>query len=369
MIEEPAMMTESKQAETGQMKAIVRERFGSPDVLQLKEIEKPAPNDVRGVLVKVYASSVNPADRYDVNGMSFALRLVLPLFRMGVGVRRPKELQVGTDLAGTVEAVSSNVTQFKPGDEVYGVGFHGYAEYAVARENRVALKPKNRSFEESAAVPIAGFTALQALRNHGRIEPGKKVLINGAGGGVGTFAVQIAKAFGARVTAVTNSANLDMVRKLGADQVIDYTQEDYTKKGEAYDLIVEIGASHSISDYKRIMNPNGTFVLVGFKDKIVRRLLYFIIRSRFASRGDKKFTFFIAKSNHDDLVVLKDLIEQGDIIPVIDRSYPLTETAQAIRYFEEGRTRGKIVITRDHDTDKPAWSDSYTPPPGRGTSR
>jgi len=172
-------MTKSKQAETGQMKAIVRERFGSPDVLQLKEIEKPAPNDSRGVLVKVYASSVNPADRYDVNGMSLALRLVLPLFRMGVGVRRPKEPQVGTDLAGTVEAVSSNVTQFKPGDEVYGVGFHGYAEYAVARENRVALKPKNRSFEESAAVPIAGFTALQALRNHGHIEPGKKVLING----------------------------------------------------------------------------------------------------------------------------------------------------------------------------------------------
>jgi NADPH:quinone reductase-like Zn-dependent oxidoreductase len=188
------------------------------------------------------------------------------------------------------------------------------------------------------------------------------VLINGAGGGVGTFAVQIAKAFGARVTAVTNSANLDMVRKLGADQVIDYTQEDYTKKGEAYDLIVEIGASHSISDYKRIMNPNGTFVLVGFKDKIIRRLLYFIIRSRFASRGDKKFTFFIAKSNHDDLVVLKGLIEQGEIIPVIDRRYPLAETAQAIRYFEEGRTRGKIVITGDHGTDKPAWSDSYTPP-------
>ncbi|HEX9196956.1 MAG TPA: zinc-binding dehydrogenase, partial [Candidatus Bathyarchaeia archaeon] len=148
----------------------------------------------------------------------------------------------------------------------------------------------------------------------------------------------------------------------GADQVIDYTQEDYTKKGEAYDLIVEIGASHSISDYKRIMNPNGTFVLIGFKDKIVRRLLYFIIRSRFASRGDKKFTFFIAKSNHDDLVVLKDLIEQGDIIPVIDRRYPLAETAQAIRYFEEGRTRGKIVITGDHGTDKPARSDSYTPP-------
>src|SRR5207245_10363019 len=195
MTEEVTMITEPKQVEIGQMKAIVRERFGSPDVLELKQIEKPSPDDVRGVLVKVYVSSVNPADLYDVNGMTFALRLVLPLFRMSVGVRRPKERQVGTDIAGTVEAVSSNVTQFKPGDEVYGVGFHGYAEYAVARENRVALKPKNRSFEESAAVPIAGFTALQALRNHGHIERGKKVLINGAGGGVGTFTIQIDKSF------------------------------------------------------------------------------------------------------------------------------------------------------------------------------
>src|SRR5438046_4627019 len=271
------------------------------------------------------------------------------MFRMGRGLRRPKEAGVGSDIAGRVEAVSNNVTQFKPGDEVYGVCNAGYAEYGAARENKIALKPANRSFEESAAVPIAGFTALQALRDKGHVKPGQKVLINGAGGGVGTFAVQIAKAFGARVTAVTNSANLDMVRKLGADQVIDYTQEDYTKKGEAYDLIVEIGASHSISDYKRIMNPNGTFVLVGFKDKIVRRLLYFIIRSRFASRGDKKFTFFIAKSNHADLVVLKDLIERGEIIPVIDRRYPLTETAKPNRYIEEGRTRAKRVITGHND--------------------
>src|SRR5437667_734042 len=350
-------MTKSKQAETGQMKAIVRERFGSPDVLQLKEIEKPAPNDSRGVLVKVYASSVNPADRYDVNGMSLALRLVLPLFRMGVGVRRPKELQVGTDLAGTVEAVSSNVTQFKPGDEVYGVGFHGYAEYAVARENRVALKPENRSFEESAAVPIAGFTALQALRNHGHIKPGQKVLVNGAGGGVGTFAVQIAKSFGAEVTAVTNTGNLGMVRSLGADHVIDYTKEDYTKNGQRYDLIVDIGASHSISDYKRIMNPTSVFVLVGMKDKIIRRLLPFIIRARL-SRGDKKFTFFVAKSNQEDLVTLKELMEAGKMVPVIDRRYSLGETAEAVRYFEEGRTRGKIVITMDNN-DKPSRSASY----------
>jgi len=361
MIEEPAMITESKQAEPGQMKAIVRERFGSPDVLQLKEIEKPAPNDVRGVLVKVYASSVNPADRYDVNGMSFALRLVLPLFRMGVGVRRPKEPQVGTDLAGTVEAVSSNVTQFKPGDEVYGVGFHGYAEYAVARENRVALKPKNRSFEESAAVPIAGFTALQALRNHGRIEPGKKVLINGAGGGVGTFAVQIAKSFGAEVTAVTNTQNLDMARSLGADHVIDYTKEDFTKNEQRYDLICDIASAHSPSSYKRILNPNGICVIVGFRDKVISRLIYFVIRKRF-STGDKKFKFFVAKSNQEDLDFMKELIEAGKITPVIDRRYQLSETPQAIKYLGEGKARGKIVITIADDqqpsrgpSGKEAW--------------
>src|SRR3989449_1177801 len=359
MIEEPAMMTESNQAEPGQMKAIVRERFGSPDVLQLKEIEKPAPNDVRGVLVKVYASSVNPADRYDVNGMTFALRLVLPLFRMSVGVRRPKERQVGTDIAGRVEAVNDNVTQFKPGDEVYGVGFHGYAEYAVAKENRLALKPANRSFEESAAVPIAGFTALQALRDHGHIKPGQKVLVNGAGGGVGTFAVQIAKSFGTEVAAVTNTKNLDMVRSLGADHVIDYTKEDFTKNGERYDLICDIAASHSISDYKRIMNPNGTCVIVGMRDKIVRRLLYFAIRRRLASRGDKKFVFFIAKPNQEDLVSLKKLMSAGKIVPVIDRRYTLRETAQAIRYLEDGQTRGKIIITVDHKDHNPAPSGSY----------
>ncbi len=347
MIEEPAIIAESKQVEKGLMKAIVRERFGSPDVLQLKEIEKPVPNDVRGVLVKIYASSVNPADRYDVNGMSFFLRLLLPLFRMGVGVRRPKERQVGTDIAGRVEAVSSNVTQFKPGDEVYGACIGGYAEYGTAKESRLALKPGNRSFEESAAVPIAGFTALQALRNHGHIKPGQKVLVNGAGGGVGTFAVQIAKSFGAEVTAVTNTANLDLVRSIGADHVIDYTKEDFTKRGQRYDLICDIASNHSISDYKRIMNPNGIFVLVGMKDKIIRRLLYFVIQKPLASRGDKKFVFFIAKSNQEDLVTLKELMEAGKIVPVIDTRYTLSETAQAIKHLEEGNVRGKVIITMD----------------------
>src|SRR6058998_488413 len=358
MIEEVPMIAESRQVEKGLMKAIVRDRYGSPDVLQLKEVEKPAPNDVRGLLVKIYASSVNPADRYDVRGPPFLIRLVLPLFRMGMGLRRPKEAGVGSDFAGRVEAVSNNVTQFKPGDEVYGVCNAGYAEYGTARESRIALKPANRSFEESAAVPIAGLTALQALRDHGHIKPGQKVLVNGAGGGVGTFAVQIAKSFGAEVTAVTNTGNLDLVRSLGADRVIDYTKEDFTKNGQRYDLIVDTASSHSISAYKRILNPNGTFVLVGMRDKIIRRLLSFIILARL-SRGDKKFLFFVAKGNQEDLVTLKELMESGKIVPVIDRRFSLGETAQAVRYFEEGRTRGKIVITVGHTDSKPTSADSY----------
>jgi NADPH:quinone reductase-like Zn-dependent oxidoreductase len=269
------------------------------------------------------------------------LRIVVTLRS---GLRKPKDPRLGSDFAGKVEAVSSSVTRFKPGDEVYGVCAGAYAEYATVKENRMALKPVNRSFEESAAVGIAGFTALQALRDHGHIQPGQKVLINGAGGGVGTYAVQIAKSFGAEVTAVTNVQNLDLVRKLGADHVVDYTKEDFTKSGQRYDLIVDIGAAHSISDYKRVMSPNATFVLVGMRDKILRRLLSFIVRSKL-SRGDKKFVFFVAKSNAEDLVVLKDLMEAGKIVPVIDRRYPLDETAQAMRYLIEGGARGKIVLT------------------------
>jgi NADPH:quinone reductase-like Zn-dependent oxidoreductase len=355
------MIAEPRPLEKGLMKVIVRERFGSPDVLQIKEVEKPAPNEVRGVLVKIYASSVNAADKHDMRGASLVIRLVAPLFRLSMGVRRPKEPGLGTDFAGVVEAVRKDVTEFKPGDEVYGVANAAYAEYGLARESRIALKPRNSSFEQSAAVPIAGFTALQALRDKGHVKPGQKVLINGAGGGVGTFAVQIAKAFGGEVTAVTNTGNLDMVRKLGADHVIDYTQEDFTKNGERYDLICDIAASHSISDYKRIMNPNGHCVIVGIREKIVRRLLYFMIRGRFLSRGDKKFVFFIAKSNQEDFVKLKELIEAGKVTPVIDRRYPLSETDQAMRYLEGGQARGKIVITVDHNNDRPALSESYVP--------
>ena len=349
MIDSTVTMQKKEKSST-LMKAVVRERYGSPDVLQIKEFEKPVPDDVRGVLVKIYASSVNPADRYEMTGgPNLLLRIVVTLRS---GLRRPKDPRLGNDFAGTVEAVNNNVTKFKPGDEVFGVCIGAYSEYGTAKENRIALKPENRSFEESAAVGIAGFTALQALRDHGHIQPGQKVLINGAGGGVGTFAVQIAKSFGAEVTAVTNAQNLDLVRKLGADHVVDYTKEDFTRNGQRYDLIVDIAAAHSISDYKRMMNSNATFVLVGMRDKILRRLLSFIVRSKL-SRGDKKFVFFVAKSNHEDLVVLKELMEAGKMVPVIDRRYPLNETAQAMRHLIEGGARGKIVLTMDHDNDKP----------------
>src|SRR5213594_769859 len=344
--------TESKQLSGNMMKAIVRTRFGQPDVLELKAVEKPAPDNVRGVLVKVHASSVNPADYYQMS----APVIIRPVMRGGI--RKPKDPRLGTDMAGQVEAVSKTVTQFKPGDEVFGVANGSYAEYATAREDRLALKPANSSFEEAAAVPIAGLTALQALRDKGGIQPGQKVLINGAGGGVGTFAVQIAKSFGAEVTAVTSTQNLDLVRKLGADHVVDYTKEDFTRSGQRYDLIVDIAAAHSISDYKRIMNPNANFVLVGMRDKILRRLISFLVRSKL-SRGDKRFVFFVAKGNQEDLVTLKELMESGKIVPVIDRRFSLGETAQAVRYFEEGRTRGKIVITVGHTNSKPTSADSY----------
>src|SRR5216117_130188 len=345
MIEEVPMISESRQVEKGFMKAIVRDRYGSPDVLQLKEVEKPAPNDVRGVLVKIYASSVNPADRYDVRGPPFLIRLVLPMFRMGMGLRRPKEAGVGSDIAGRVEAVSNNVTQFKPGDEVYGVCNAGYAEYGTARESKIALKPANRSFEESAAVPIAGLTALQALRNHGHIKPGQKVLVNGAGGGVGTFAVQIAKSFETEVTAVTNTKNLDMVRSIGADHVIDYTQEDFTKNGQRYDLIFDAVGNRSVSDYKRALSPNGICAVAGFTT-LPHLFQVLVLGSWVSMTGSKKIGLMeTANPNKKDLLFIKELLEAGKVVPVIDRRYPLREVPEAIRYLEEGHAKGKVVIT------------------------
>jgi NADPH:quinone reductase-like Zn-dependent oxidoreductase len=336
------------------MQAIVRERYGSPDVLQLKEVEKPVPNDVRGVLVKVHATSVNPADYYQMSAPVFMRAL------MRGGLRRPKDPRLGTDVAGRVEAVSSNVTQFKPGDEVFGVCPGSFAEYATAREDRLAKKPANCSFEEAAGVGIAGLTALQALRDQGQVQSGQKVVVNGAGGGVGTFAVQIAKSFGAEVTGVTNTANLDMVRQIGADHVIDYNKEDFTRNGEHYDLICDIAAKHSISDYKRALNPNGTCVVVGFRDKIITRLLYYAVRRRL-SRGGKKFKFFIAKSNQKDITFLKELLETGKVKPVIDRGFTLGETSEAMRRLKEGNARGKIIITMEINNETESGVQSKKP--------
>ena len=331
------------------MKAIVRTKFGPPEVLEFKDVEKPVPNNVRGVLVKIHAASVNPADRYGMIGPPFVLRIILPLFGLGMGVRRPKSRGLGTDAAGLVVAVSDNVTQFKPGDEVFGACNDSYAEYALAREDRIILKPANCSFEEAAAVPIAALTALQALRDKGQIQRGQRVLVNGAGGGVGTFAVQIAKAHGAEVTAVTNTQNLELAHSIGADHVIDYTQEDFTKNGQRYDLICDCASAHSISEYKRILNPKGKCVIVGsLGTPKMSRLLYFLIVSRL-TRGDKKFRFFIAKITREDLTLLKEFLETGKVMPVIDRRYSLSETAEAIEYLGEGHARGKVVITVKHD--------------------
>jgi len=331
-------------SETKLMKAVFRTRFGPPRVLQIKEMEKPVPNEVRGVLVKIIAAAVNPADRYDMKGPPLLLRMFLPLFKLNMGVFRPKDPVLGSDASGRVVAVTDSVTQFKPGDEVFGSCLGSYAEYAVAREERLVLKPVNCSFDEAAAVPIAAVTALQALRDHGHIQSGQKVLVNGAGGGVGTYAVQIAKYFGGEVTAVTSMENLELVRSLGADHVIDYTKEDYTENGERYDLICEIAANHGFSDYKRSLTPDGTFVLVGMRDKIILRLLYFTLLRRLLS-GGRKFRFFIAKINQNDLNLLRDLLETRKVRSVIDRRYRLDEVGEAMQYLGEGHARGKIVIT------------------------
>lgn len=329
----------SRTEQSNLMKAIIRTKYGPPEVLQLQQVEKPAPDDLRGVLVKIYASSVNAADRYDMRAPFFAR-----LIGRG-GWFKPKEHGLGTDAAGRVEAVTKNVTQFKPGDEVFGAVKNGYAEYGVARESKLALKPVSVSFEQAAALPIAAMTALQAIRDKGRIKPGQKVLVNGAGGGVGTFAVQIAKALGGEVTAVTSTANLDLVKSLGADHIVDYAKEDFAKIGQNYDLICDINAKHSISQYKKILNPNGTVVIVGIKDGIIRGLLYYIVMGRLRGRGDKKFRFFIADINQKDLTFLADLQAAGKLRSVIGGRYHLNETPEALRHFERGGVQGKIVVS------------------------
>ena len=322
------------------MKAIVRERYGSPDVLELRDVDKPVLDD-DSVLVKVRAASINAYDWHMMRGLPF-------LARMSEGLRKPKSIAMGVDVAGQVEAVGKNVTHLRPGDEVFGARSGALAEYVRgSAKSFLVPKPAGLTFEQAAAMPMAATTALQGLRDRGQLKAGQTVLINGAAGGVGTFAVQIAKAFGAHVTAVCSTRNVDMVRSIGADEVVDYTREDFTKRGQAYDLILDVAASRPLSECRRVLASNGTLVLVGAPDgrrmgPIVARILAMIVLSRFASQ---KLLPFLAKNSKEDLMFLKELVEAGRIRPVIDRTYPLSETAAAIRYLEEGHARGKIVIT------------------------
>ncbi len=324
------------------MKAIVYTNYGSPDVLQYKDVEKPTPKD-NEVLVKIHAASANPADWHTMRATPFLARLVNGFFK-------PKNPRLGADVAGRVEAVGRNVTQFQVGDEVFGCmtlnEMSSFAEYVCVHEDAaLALKPANMTFEQVAAVPLAAFTAIQGLRDTGHIQAGQKVLINGASGGVGTFAVQIAKAFGAEVTGVCSTRNLDMVRSIGADHVIDYTKEDFTNSGQQYDLLYCAVGNRSISDYQRALKPQGACVIAGFTNM---RLLfeYMILGPRRSKAGGQQVGLMSTmKPNKNDLVFLKELLEAGKVKPVIDRSYPLTETAEAIRYLETGRARGKVVIT------------------------
>ena len=323
------------------MKAIIRQKYGSPDVLELTEVETPAPKD-NEVLVEIHAASANPLDWHYMRGAPF-------LARLGEGLRKPRDTRLGVDIAGRVEAVGNNVTQFQPGDEVFGVCAGGFAEYASARENKLALKPANISFEEAAAVPVAAITALQGLRDKGKIQPGQKVLVNGASGGVGTFAVQIAKSFGSEVTGVCSTRNLDMVRSIGADHVIDYTQEDFTKNGQRYDLIYDAVGNRSVSAYKRALRPQGTCAIAGFTT-LPRLFEHMVLGPLLSMTGNKKVGLMgTAKVNQKDLVFVKELLEARKLIPVIDRRYPLGETAEAIRYLEERHARGKVVITLEQN--------------------
>jgi NADPH:quinone reductase-like Zn-dependent oxidoreductase len=322
------------------MKAIVREKYGSADVLELKDVDKPVIDD-DSVLVRVRAASINAYDWHMMRGRPYLVRMV-------AGLRKPRSSAMGMDVAGQVEAVGKNVTQFRPGDEVFGSRSGSLAEYVRGTDKSVLVpKPAGLTFEQAAAVPMAAQVALQGLRDKGQIKAGHRVLINGASGGVGTFAVQIAKAFGADVTAVCSTRNVDMVRSLGADEVIDYTKEDFTRRGERYDVILDVAASGSLSSRLRVLEPNGTLVGVGSAKtdgtgSIMVGLLEVAVRSRFGSR---KTPFFLGKSSKEDLLTLKELIEAGKVRPVIDRTYPFTETADALRYLETGHARAKVVIT------------------------
>jgi NADPH:quinone reductase-like Zn-dependent oxidoreductase len=331
--------------ETGEphMKAVVYTDYGSPDVLQIRDIKKPVPNDNQ-ILIKVRAASINPLDWHFIEGTPYIMRA------MGVGLRKPKDPRLGVDLAGEVEAVGKNVTQFKPGDEVFGARDGAFAEYVCARADRaVVLKPANITFEQAASVPIAAITALQGLRDKGKIQPEQKVLINGASGGVGTFAVQIAKSYGAEVTGVCSTRNLDLVRSLGADHVIDYTKEDFTKGKQRYDLILDNVGTQPLSGFRHALQPKGICVMIGGGGPNdggligpLGRPVKALMLSPFISQ---KMSMFMAELNKKDLMILGGLMQSGKVKPVIDRTYPLSQIAEAIRYLEQGHARGKVIIT------------------------
>jgi NADPH:quinone reductase-like Zn-dependent oxidoreductase len=323
------------------MKAIVFTEYGLPDVLELKDVEKPTPKD-NEVLVKVLAASINDWDWGLLRGVPFANRLFF-------GLLKPKNRILGGDIAGRVEAVGQNTKQFQPGDEVYGdlsgSGFGAFAEYVCAREDDLVMKPASMTFEEAAAVPQAAILALQGFRVKGQIQPGQKVLINGAGGGAGTFAVQIAKSFGAEVTGVDSTRKLDIMRSIGAVHVIDYTQEDFTKKGQCYDWIVDFAAHHSIFDCNRALSPKGIYVMVG---GATARIFQVMFLGPLISMTTRKKIRILAHKPNKDLAYIKELFEAGKVKPVIDKRYPLSEVPEALRYFGEGLHRGKVVITLEH---------------------
>ena len=333
-------------APTHPMKAIVYCDYGTADVLKLEDIEKPVPNDDQ-LLVKVHAVAVNPFDWHFMRGTPY-------LMRMETGLRKPKSPRLGVDFAGTVEAVGKNVTNFKAGDEVFGGKRGAFAEYITIRaDSGVALKPANITFEQAGSVAIAGMTALQAVRDNGRVQPGQKVLINGASGGVGTFAVQIAHSFGANVTGVCSGRNIDMVKSLGADQVIDYTKEDFTKGDQKYDVILDNVPNHSLADCRKVLTPNGRYIMIGGGGPNdgnwigpFGRVIHAVLMSPFISQ---KMGMIMAELNKKDLTILGDLMQSGKVTPVIDRTYPLSQIAEAIRYLEQGHARGKVIITVAQD--------------------
>lgn len=322
------------------MKAIVQDRYGTADVLELEDVDEPkvASGDV---LLRVHAASAHVGDWHFMTGLPYLFRIA------GSGLRAPKTRVRGTDVAGRVEAIGKDVTRFQPGDEVFGICDGAFAEYAAARQDKIAPKPANLTFEQAATVPTSGSTALQALRDAGKVQPGQTVLIIGAAGGVGSFAVQIAKAFGARVTGVCSTTKVELVRSIGADDVIDYTRDDFAETGQRYDLILDIAGNRSLSHLRRGLAPKGTLVIVGGEGGGrwfggIDRQLRAQMMSPFVSQ---KLGTFIAKQKGDDLVVLKELIEAGKVVPVIDTTYPLSEVPEAIRHLEEGHARGKVIIT------------------------